>query len=272
MQARHQAIPDAITRGTLHPLPAGTSIGVLLLHGFTSSLSAVSGFVPFLTDRGIDYEMPVLRGHNATPEALIGVRASDWYDDAYAALEKLAQRVDRVVIVGLSMGGVTTLQLCAKRHPCSPKIAAAITWAPALAFVNPLAKLAIPLSHFVKFWHGQDSFRDPECRRKCENYSNFPTKSFVELLHYAKETSEMLDDVEVPLCIVHSERDQVIPYKRSKRLFDDVSSAYVELHTLHASGHELGQDCEANRVFEISIDFIERLIDKASSRCETSSI
>lgn len=68
MQARHQAIPDTLTRGTLHPLPAGTSIGVLLLHGFTSSLSAVSGFVPFLTDRGIDYEMPVLRGHTPCPK------------------------------------------------------------------------------------------------------------------------------------------------------------------------------------------------------------
>lgn len=259
MQARRRSTPDTLIRGTLPRLAPNESVGVLLLHGFTSSLSAVSDFLPFLTERGIDFEMPVLRGHNATPEALVGVRADDWYDDAYAALEKLAARVDRIVVVGLSMGGVTTLRLCAKKHPCSSKIAAAVTWAPALAFANPLAKLAIPLSHFIPFWRGQDSFRDATCRKKCENYPKFPTKAFVELLYYAEETAKMLDDVEVPLCVIHSLRDQIIPYKRSKQLFYDVGSAYVELHTLHKSGHELGQDCEAQRVFELSADFIDRL-------------
>lgn len=263
MQARHReaAAPEdgAIARGKLEPIDPNTTLGVLLLHGFTSALSAVNGLIPYLEAESIPYEMPILRGHGATPEALIGVKASDWYDDAFRALEKLAARVDKVAIAGLSMGGVTALQLCAKRHACRAKIAAVITWAPALAFVNPLSKLAVPLSHVVTFWRGQNSFCDAECRKKCDNYAYFPTKAFAELLHYAKETDGMLGEIEAPLCIIHSERDQVVPYKRSLRLFDEAGSRYCEMHALHRSGHELGMDCEAQRVFEISMDFIGRL-------------
>lgn len=252
------------SRGVLHSLSSTSRRGVLLLHGFTSALSAVSGIVPDLERLGIDVEMPVLRGHQQTPEALIGVHASDWFDDASAALDKLAQRVDKIVIVGLSMGGLTTLQLCAKRRDKKDCIAGAVTWAPALGFANPLARLAIPLSRFVPFWRGQDSFRDPECRKKNENYPYFPTKAFVELLNYAKDTRKILDDVEVPLCVIHSRRDQVIPYKNSLALFDEAGSAYVELHSLERSGHELGLDCEAETVFGITVDFIQRLFGEKS--------
>ena len=250
-------------RGRLPLLPAGKKTGVLLLHGFTSSLAAVSGLTPILEANGMEYEMPVLRGHGAAPEALIGVRAQDWYDDAYAALEKLSQRVDKIVIVGLSMGGLTALQLCARTHELRPKIAACVTWAAALGFCNPLAWMAKPLSHFIKMWRGQDSFHDPECRKNNENYPVFPTKAFVELYDYAADTRKRLDDVEVPLCIIHSMRDQVVPYKTSKFLFDNAGGAFCERHSLARSGHELGQDCEASHVFELTMDFINRLTGKS---------
>ena len=53
-------------------------LGVLNLHGFTSSLDCVNGLNPYIEALGLPYRMPVLRGHNQTPEALIGVRWEDW--------------------------------------------------------------------------------------------------------------------------------------------------------------------------------------------------
>ena len=86
MQATHDSkineIPQKVEkRGDFPPSPDG-SLGVLLLHGFTSALSCVDGILPSFDAMHIPYEMPVLRGHNATPEALKGVKAEDWYEDA----------------------------------------------------------------------------------------------------------------------------------------------------------------------------------------------
>ena len=47
--------------------------GVLIVHGFTSSLDCVSGIEPPLKALGLPTRMPVLRGHSAeSPEALRG--------------------------------------------------------------------------------------------------------------------------------------------------------------------------------------------------------
>ncbi len=249
--------PDYISRGTFKAVDGG-KLGILLLHGFTSALDAVSGLIPTLENLGVEYEMPVLRGHNATPDALIGVTHKDWYDDAYAALEKLSQRAERIIVIGLSMGGVVALDLCAKDHPLKNKIVGCVTWAAALGFVNSLAWMAKPLSIFFKKWKGQDSFNDPECRKNNHNYQTFPTKAFVELYDYAHDMRKRLEDVEIPLRIIHSELDQVVPYKTSQLLYDSVCSPFCERYTLHKSGHELGQDCEADTVFELTADFIKK--------------
>ena len=250
--------PENKSRGTFPEVSDNSSLGVLLLHGFTSSLDCVNGLVPSLESLNIPYEMPVLRGHGQKPEALVGVKAADWYADGLAAFEKLSDRVDRILVIGLSMGGLVALNLCVQDHPGREKICGCVTWAAALGFCNPLAFLAKPLSKFIKMFPGQDSFRDDECRKKCTNYPKFPTCAFVELYDYAKQTNLILNKVKVPLCIIHSKRDQVVPYKTSEHLYGQVSSDYVEHHALLRSGHELGQDCECETVFKLTCDFIER--------------
>lgn len=250
---------DIQARGQIKPIEIKKTPGVLLLHGFTSSLDAVSGLVPHLEAHHIEYEMPVLRGHNGKPEDLRGVTAEDWYSDAFNALKKLSERVDHIVVIGLSMGGLVALNLCAREHELKPKICACITWAAALGFCNPLAWLAKPLSLFIPTWKGQDSFHDAECRKNNRNYTTFPTKAFVELYDFSAKTRAMLDDITVPLCIIHSKRDQVVPYKTALMLYQDAGSAACELHSLRTSGHELGQDSEAETVFDITLKYIEKL-------------
>lgn len=257
MQERDDKALETQERGRLEISGEG-QVGVLLLHGFTSASDAVSGLIPTLEEMGISYEMPILRGHNATPEALIGVRSQDWYDDALAALQKLAQRAPRLVVVGLSMGGLVALQLCMRREAHQLPICACVTWAAALGFCNPLAFMVKPLSHIFRWWKGQESFRDATCRKNNHNYPKFPTQAFVELYDYAKATRAQLSQVDVPLCIIHSRRDQVVPYATSLELYRTVSSPYVVHHTLKKSGHELGQDCQCELVFALTGEFIAK--------------
>lgn len=231
-------------------------LGVLLIHGFTSSLDCVNGVVPKLEELGVDIEMPVLRGHGTKPEDLKGVTYHDWMADAEAAYQNLSSRVDGVIIVGLSMGGLVSLNLAANH----PEVLGIVTWAAALEFVNPLSRFVGLLGRFFKMWPGQESFNDPECRKKCTNYKSFATDSFASLYKFAQLTRNRLSEVHAPICIIQSRKDQVVKPSAGQHIFDGVGSDYAEIHWLMRSGHELGQDMECDRVFEITADFVKQFI------------
>lgn len=239
----------------IKPLPRYEKVGVLLLHGFTSSIKTVDGLVPFLEKTGIPYRLPVLRGHGTKYTDLAGVTAKDWYEDAEAALLELSKEVDRVVVVGLSMGGLVTLELAAK-HP--DKIAGIVTLAACLRFKDPLAPLTPMLSKVIKSWPSPNAFCDKSLKHTSENYPKFMTDSFASLLAYAKQTESNLAKVDVPICVVQSKKDQIVDPVAANVIYRDVSSKHREIHWFFKSGHEMGQDLERGAVFERVMGFVTK--------------
>ena len=237
------------------PLPKYERIGVLLLHGFMSSVRTVNGMVPLLEQAGIPYRVPVLRGHGTHYKALTGVTAQDWYDDAEAALLELAGKVDKVVVVGLSMGGLVAINL-GIRH--LDKIAGVATWAAAMRYKDPLSGLTPLLAHVVKDWVAPEAFNEPSLKVNNDNYPRFMLDAFVSLKNYARETELRLKQMHVPICVMQSKADGVIDPVAANLIYRDVSSRHREIHWFTKSGHEMGQDLEAEAVFARTMQFIEK--------------
>src|SRR4051794_38223860 len=84
-------------------------VGVLLVHGFTGSPFEMRPVGKALAASGIGSIGVLLRGHGTHPDDMIDFRYPDWIADVEAGLERLLERHDRAVIVGLSMGGTLTL-------------------------------------------------------------------------------------------------------------------------------------------------------------------
>jgi carboxylesterase len=247
--------------------PKQKRLGVLLLHGFTSHTETVSGLIPHLEKVGVPYEMPVLRGHGTRYQDLRGVTAKDWYVDAERALISLWNHVDRVAVVGLSMGGLVALEL-AMRHP--DKIAGVAVVAPALKFADPLTRFTGVLSKLVKYWPSPESFNDPSLKGDdFKNYPKFPTDSFASLYQYGQDIAERLSEVHVPLRILQSKKDQIVAPESANIIYEKVSSPHREIMWYEKSGHEMMQDLEADQVFEDLMEFIQRFrapTRRASSR------
>ncbi|WP_299844599.1 alpha/beta fold hydrolase [uncultured Jannaschia sp.] len=94
----------------------GGSVGVLFLHGFTStpqSVRAVARGVHETT--GATIMGPLLAGHGTTPEDLARTTQLDWVRSAEMALETLLDHCERVVIGGLSLGATIALNIAARR-------------------------------------------------------------------------------------------------------------------------------------------------------------
>lgn len=239
----------------LEPPPRADRVGVLLLHGFTSHLEAVSGLVPHLEAAGIDYEMPVLRGHMTRYEDLKGVTSRDWYADAEKALLALSERVDKVVVVGFSMGGLVALDLAA-RHP--ERLAGVVTAAAALRLADPLAPLSPLLARAVDYWPSPNPFNDPARAAASKNYPKFATDAFVSLYRYAKEMEGRLGEVRVPIRVLQSRKDQVVAPVSANLIYEGVGTPHRELHWYEESGHELLADLEAEKVYADVLDFVGR--------------
>jgi carboxylesterase len=111
---------------------AGSSTGVVVLHGFTGNPSSVRHLATAIADAEYDVEMPRLPGHGTTVDDMMTTSWDDWFATALDAADAVAARCDKVVVAGLSMGGLLTLAVGMERDVA------------ALVCVNPVARMRSP--------------------------------------------------------------------------------------------------------------------------------
>lgn len=231
-------------------------VGVLLLHGFTSSLDTVNGLVPHLEQLGLAYRMPVLRGHGQTPEALRGVTWRDWVEDAREALLELTARGLPVVVVGLSMGGLVALNLAAE-HP--DKVVGVVTVAACLEFRHPLIPYLGLLQRTLHDWPSSPDYADPALKEHDTNYSYFPLQSFASLYAYREVVKEVLPYLKAPLLVIQSTQDPVVRLDAAESIRSRSGSPFAQVRWFEVSRHEMMRDVEREQVFDEILTFIERV-------------
>jgi carboxylesterase len=85
--------------------------GILLVHGFRGSPFSLRPLGELLAAHGFAVELPLLPGHGSTWRDMLPTRYDDWRAHVIASARALAARTDRVVLVGLSMGGTLALDV-----------------------------------------------------------------------------------------------------------------------------------------------------------------
>ncbi|MDP1828789.1 MAG: alpha/beta fold hydrolase [Archangium sp.] len=124
-----QRLDDAKTAPfTLGPAVTEAPVAALLLHGFTGSPWELRPVGEALAARGLHVVCPRLPGHGTTPEAMLWAGMREWLEAATAALESLAG-ARRVVVIGLSMGGLLAMVLAARYRT---RVQGLVLMAPAL--------------------------------------------------------------------------------------------------------------------------------------------
>lgn len=226
-------------------------IGVLVLHGFCSSLDTVNGLAPHLEAADIPYRMPYLRGHGKTPDALKGVRHREWVDDGAAALNDLLREVEETVIVGLSMGALVTLAL-AKEHM---RLSGLVLVAPFLEAADPLAKYCEYLAPILPKFPMPKPPKDEAY--VCTNYTWFPTATFVEVFRFQKVVKPLVSLITQPLMVLYAENDKVAKPSCARWIHENAASADKGIRAFTSTGHEMMQGKEKEDVFGAIMAFIE---------------
>ena len=92
----------------------GGRTGVLLIHGLGGTPLEMKSLGRRLVDTGATVLCCQLAGHCGTEKQLIETRWQDWQASAEAALSRLAERCDTILVGGLSMGAVLAARLAAE--------------------------------------------------------------------------------------------------------------------------------------------------------------
>jgi len=245
------------------PLGEKTRLGVLVLHGFTSHVSCVSDLRFPLDEMKLPYRIPVLRGHGGEWTDLKGVTAQQWFEDAEDSLLDLLTECRRVVVVGLSMGGLVALDLAARRRK---QVVGVVTVAAALKFKDPLAVLTPLIARVIPSWPSPKAFHDKELeKQRNRNYPRFPTRAFAELYRYAETVENQLSFVSADALILQSRKDQIVDPRAADLIHHRIASKRKELCWFEESGHEMLLDMEAGKVAASVTDFIKSLVTSASA-------
>ena len=251
---------------------AGQHRGVLLIHGFTGSPYELHLLAQRTHAAGYHVSLPRLAGHHDRLAALAATRWPDWLASAESALQALhadiaaqSTQTPRIAVVGLSMGGLLTLDL-ARRYPVAdaepagpgtPQIVAISTLATPLFLhrrsqqaIRRLARMPGLRALSVPKLFGAD-VRERSRPRPPLKPLGMPIACLDSLLDLMARVQATLPSVRQPALLMHGLHDHTVPYASLSALAQGLGCDAAQLRAvaLPRSYHLLPLDVEREIVF-----------------------
>lgn len=231
----------------------GNEVGILLLHGFTSTPQSVRhvGHAAQAAS-GATVLAPLLAGHGETPEVLATTGQRDWIASAEAALEQLRKRCGRIVVAGLSLGATLALNLAARR----PEVVdAVVSINGSTGLYRPEVVLPLFQPNGPEFLPGIGSdIRDEKVREL--SYDRIPRATLRERFLLTHTTGALLPLIKQPCLVIQSREDHVVSPDNALRIVRDVASDDVRLAWLRESWHVATLDHDRDRIARLISDFV----------------
>ena len=233
----------------------------LLIHGFTSTPKEMRWMGEFLNGHGYTCLGIRLTGHATDPQDMIRSNYTDWMasvEDGYNLLRCLS---DRIILVGVSMGGVLSL-LMSTRLEVIGVVAMSTPYKlqddPRLRHIDLIAK-TIP---FMPKGNGApgDGWFDKEAWKDHISYPQNPVRSIGQLNRLLGEMRSALPQLRVPVLLIHYKDDDYVLPGNMELIFADLSNASDKAKLyVTGSGHVITRDAARQQVFQYALDFIQRI-------------
>ncbi|HTO07539.1 MAG TPA: alpha/beta fold hydrolase [Myxococcota bacterium] len=232
----------------------GLAPAVLCLHGLTGTPYEVRPPAEALAEAGFYCEGPLLPGHGTTPLELSRTGWSQWLETVLARHAALAERHERVYVLGLSLGGLLALALAARR-PVRGVVAIAVP-----LDLGWLVHRSIPfLKGLVRQLPKTPAIRDLEARARHPGYDRMPLAAVHQLLRLAADVRGGLPRIAAPVQGIFSRLDPTVPVRNAHLLMAGLPAGDRELFWLERSGHVLPVDFERALLAEKVVGFLARL-------------
>ncbi len=232
----------------------GSSIGLLLFHGFSATTLEVRGLAEYINNNlGWTVEAPLLPGHGTTPVDLSHTVYKEWLFTAESVLKYLKQITNTIVVGGESMGGLLSLYLAARY----PEITGVLLYAPAL--VTPGMQKARLMKYYIFSSPKKNLAAKKPGYLPWQGYKVNPLKAVAEMGYLQNKVKNLLPSVKQPIIIFQGKQDTTIDLKSSQIIYKSVSSKEKDLVELDDCGHCILLDKQYGSVYERTISFLKSL-------------
>lgn len=202
-----------------------------------------------------------LAGHATRPKDMVRSRWTDWTASVEDGYNLLRGTVDRIYLVGLSMGGALSLLMSTK---LDVKGVVTISTPYELPDEHPAWQIKL-YSYFRAYmpktreapgagWFDKEAFKEHI------SYPLNPIRSAAELKALLGKMQAALPKVTVPVYMIHSRDDTYVVPENMERIYaglvnvSDRTKVYIT-----GSGHVVTRDAARDQVFELARDFIRRI-------------
>ena len=229
------------------------NIGVLVIHGFTSTPQSIEYYFKKMNEYGFHVEVPVLTGHAASWEEMNKITYHEWIKNVNNSYKKLADRVSKVFVAGLSMGGALALKLAELNKNINGIIL--INHAIFLKRDWRLLFLLI-IMHFKASDAAKigGDLKDPDAYEL--TYNRIPLKGVYQLMRLQKEVRRIHTKITKPVLIFKSVIDHVLPDKCAQYTMKHIASKEKKIILLENSYHAATLDYDKDLIVEKSKEFI----------------
>lgn len=233
----------------------------MLIHGFTGTPKEMRWMGEYLNGQGYTCLGVRLAGHATRPKDMVRSRWTDWTASVEDGYNLLRGAVDRVFLVGLSMGGALSLLMSTK---LDVKGVVTISTPYELPDEHPAWQIKL-YSYFRAYmpktreepgagWFDKEAFKEHI------SYPLNPIRSAAELKALLGRMQTALPKVTVPVYMIHSRDDTYVVPENMERIYAGLVNASDKTKVyITGSGHVVTRDAARDQVFELARDFIRRI-------------
>jgi alpha-beta hydrolase superfamily lysophospholipase len=253
--------PDGEPRGEL-----------LLVHGFVEHGGRYAPTAEALARRGFAVSAADLRGHGKSAGPRCWIRAFDEYlEDLDVSFDRTVRRAagKPVFVLGHSLGGLIAVSWCIRRRGAprglilsGPVLQVGRQLFPWLRRLAGVGSVLFPRLRLTRMG-GRKISRDPAIVAQFRDdplvfHGRFPVRTGAEILRAGDLARAALEEVRVPLLILHGTADRVAAVEASQALFDRAGAADKTLRLYPDLYHEVLNEPEKVQVLADLIEWLER--------------
>jgi len=239
-----------------------SKIGVLMLHGFTSTPRQFKELSIYLSEKGFNVLAPLIAGHGTSPKDMIKTSPKEWTESAKNAYFKLKGISEKVFIVGNSFGSNLAFWM-AKELNNEPSAIIALGAPIFLRYHNFIKFRLFTYGRFKKYYHKPLRLYKADYTDMLDeiSYPIIPVKNLNEFFRFLeKETRPNLCKIKIPVLIASASTDPVIHPKSTEYILKNISSLKKETFWFKSKEHDMpGERCEG--LFEKIYEFIKESTD-----------